>query len=688
MQVESDMEQGRFGAGRLARPAALMIAAVIFNIALGRLVRDVLDWPLYLDSIGSILVGALLGPLAGAAVGALSNVIWALAWDAQPLLAYSLTAAFVGWAAGYAATRGAFNRFSSVLWSGLLVGIGAALISAPITAYLFADITGSGLDALTPFLRATGANILQTATIEGFLSDPIDKMLSFALAWLAWRPLAAYFPPLSRRGAPAIESLRGYSLAVAAILLTALLSFVFLPALGRGVFAFFYLAVLLSAWRGGLGPALLATAAGAAANLVFLLAPPAGMAVSAEDWVRLLIFVIVSIVIAVIADRLERSKRELQAALQAEQESEARIRAITEGVTEALALISSDGRVLNVNRRFEEIFGAPRERVVGQRVEDIRTLFDQVFPDTPDIYNLMTSGGGDAERQDSRFVNQRWPEPRELHLFSAPVRTDGQLLGRLFVFRDVTREREVDRMKTEFVSLVSHELRTPLTSIKGFTQMVLEGDAGEINEEVQEFLGIALNNTDRLIALVNDLLDISRIESGRVQLKSEAVDLNAAVETVAATMQGKLREKEQQLAVSVDPAATCVTGDRDKLVQVLTNYVSNAHKYTEPGGSIRVVVSRQGDFARVAVSDNGHGIAPEDQARLFSRFYRVDNEMTREVGGTGLGLSIVKQLIELQGGEVGVQSELGAGSTFTFTIPLSTAPNQEVEHVRESTGSG
>jgi signal transduction histidine kinase len=300
----------------------------------------------------------------------------------------------------------------------------------------------------------------------------------------------------------------------------------------------------------------------------------------------------------------------------------------------------------------------------------------------------MTSGGGDAERQDSRFVNQRWPEPRELHLFSAPVRTDGQLLGRLFVFRDVTREREVDRMKTEFVSLVSHELRTPLTSIKGFTQMVLEGDAGEINEEVQEFLGIALNNTDRLIALVNDLLDISRIESGRVQLKSEAVDLNAAVETVAATMQGKLREKEQQLAVSVDPAATCVTGDRDKLVQVLTNYVSNAHKYTEPGGSIRVVVSRQGDFARVAVSDNGHGIAPEDQARLFSRFYRVDNEMTREVGGTGLGLSIVKQLIELQGGEVGVQSELGAGSTFTFTIPLSTAPNQEVEHVRESTGSG
>jgi signal transduction histidine kinase len=238
------------------------------------------------------------------------------------------------------------------------------------------------------------------------------------------------------------------------------------------------------------------------------------------------------------------------------------------------------------------------------------------------------------------------------------------------VFRDVTHEREVDRMKTEFVSLASHELRTPLTAIKGFTEMVLDGDAGEINEEVAEYLGIVHSNAERLVALVNDLLDLSRIESGRIQLKSEPVDLSEVVKTVVVTMQPKVQEKGQSLAVSVDPAAVSVVGDKDKLIQVLTNYISNAHKYTQEEGAIRLDVTQQGSFVHVAVADNGHGIAPEDQARLFTRFYRVDNAMTKEVGGTGLGLSIVKQLIELQGGQVGVQSALGAGSTFWFTAPL------------------
>ena len=143
------------------------------------------------------------------------------------------------------------------------------------------------------------------------------------------------------------------------------------------------------------------------------------------------------------------------------------------------------------------------------------------------------------------------------------------------------------------------------------------------------------------------------------------------VENVVVTLRQKIAEKEQTLAVNVDPAATAVVGDRDKLVQVLTNYVSNAHKYTQAGGAIRVEVTVEGSFARVAVIDNGHGIAPDDQARLFTRFYRVDNELTREVGGTGLGLSIVKQLVELQGGATGVTSALGAGSTFWFTVPLA-----------------
>ena len=149
--------------------------------------------------------------------------------------------------------------------------------------------------------------------------------------------------------------------------------------------------------------------------------------------------------------------------------------------------------------------------MVGQRLEDTRTLFDQVFEDA--LHPTLATSG-DATQEFTRTVVQQWPQRRELLHYSTPVRDADGFLGRLYVFRDVTREREVDRMKTEFVSLVSHELRTPLTSIKGFTEMVLDGDAGEINEEVAEYLGIVFNNAERLVSLVNDLLDLSRIESG------------------------------------------------------------------------------------------------------------------------------------------------------------------------------
>jgi PAS domain S-box-containing protein len=655
----------------LVRSFVLVAAAIAANITLGYITRNVLSLPIYLDSVGTILVGALLGPLPGAVTGALSNLIWSGLLGDPLILPYALTAAFIGWAAGYAAWRGAFARFRTVVLAGLLTGLGAALISAPITAYVFGDVTGSGTDYLTRYLTATGANLLQAATIQELISDPLDKTLSFVVAWLLWRVLQPYFRPLSQRGTQAIAALQGYSVAVVASLVAALLSFVFLPAFERGIFTVFYIAVLISAWRGGMGPALLTMAVGAVANILFLVSPYHDLSITAQDWLRVGIFVVVSLAIAAIANQLEKSKRDLQAALQAEQEGQARLRAIADGVNEALALVSPDQQVVAINRRFVDLFGVPAERVVGQDLEDLHTLYDQVFEDAEALYQATVATSRDAQREFSRHLVQRWPQFRELLHYSAPVRSVDRFLGRLYVFRDVTHEREVDRMKTEFVSLASHELRTPLTSIKGFTEMVLEGDAGEINEEVAEYLGIVHSNADRLVALVNDLLDLSRIESGRIQLKSEVVDLSQVVRTVVVTMQPKIQEKRQSLAVQVDPAATQVIGDNDKLIQVLTNYVSNAHKYTPEGGAIRLDVTQQGALAHIAVADNGHGIAPEDQQRLFTRFYRVDNAMTKVVGGTGLGLSIVKQLIELQGGEVGLQSALGEGSTFWFTVPLA-----------------
>ena len=656
----------------LGRSILLILAAIAVNIALGHWVKFTMQWPLYLDSIGTILVGALLGPLPGAATGAISNIIWyGLSGDIA-ILPYAIVAAFIGWAAGFAASYKAFERFPTAVLAGLLVGFGAAILAAPITAYVFGGVTGGGGDYLTSYLAATGANLLQATTIQGLLSDPLDKMISFAIAWVGWRLLHPYYRPLTKSTIRIFESLQGYSLAVVVNLLGLLLCLVFLPAFGRAIFSIFFIGVLLVAYRSGLGPALLTITIGALAQILFLQSPYYKVGVTAEDWLRVVIFVIVSVAIAVIADQLDKSRRELQRSLQAERENQARIRAITDSVNEALMFISFDQHILAANKRSQELFGVPVERITGQRLEDAGTLFDQIFGEAQELYDLFLTSSADTTQDYDRFVVQNWPQARELQLYSTPVRDEQGFLGRLFVFRDVTHEREVDRMKTEFVSLVSHELRTPLTSIKGYTEMVLDGDTGEINQEAQEYLEIVFKNAERLVALVNDLLDLSRIESGRIQIKSEPLDLNEIVQTVVVSLQQKIREKEQSLTVDIDPQATQVVGDRDKLVQAVMNYVSNAYKYTPPGGDIRIVVSKQGDFAHVSVRDTGYGISPEDQARLFTRFYRVDNSMTREIGGTGLGLSIVKQLIELQGGEVSVESALNEGSTFSFSVPLST----------------
>jgi signal transduction histidine kinase/DNA-binding response OmpR family regulator len=655
----------------LIRSFLLVVGAIIVNIALGHFVQYVLHWPLFFDSIGTILVGALLGPLPGAATGVVSNIIWGFLLNDPSTIPYSLVSAFIGWSAGYAVSRGAFERFHRAALSGLLVGFGAAMISAPITAYLYGGVTGGGTDYLITYLTKTGTNLIQAATIQGLISDPLDKVLSFVIAWLLWKPLHPYFLPPSKLGSQVFTRLEGYSLAVFVSILCTLFAFVFLPAFERGTLHIFYVAVLISAWRGGLGPAIFTTVVGALANLFFVVSPYYNAEITAEDWLRVCIFVIVSLLIAYIAYQLEQSRKHLQISLQLERESRARIRAIADGVNEALLLISNSQRILDANQRFVEIFGIPLGKITGQHLEDVQTLFQQIFAEADNLYEWVVTSSLDNAQEFTKIVVQNWPHHGELQLYSTPIRDEVGFLGRLFVFRDITHEREVDRMKTEFVSLVSHELRTPLTSIRGYTEMVLDGDAGEINNEVEEYLTVVLSNAERLVALVNDLLDISRIESGRIQLKVEAVDLKEIVETVTATMQQKLKEKLQDLLVEIDPTAVNVKGDKDKLVQVLTNYVSNAYKYTQAGGQINIQICRQGNFAHVSVKDNGFGISPEDQGRLFTRFYRVDNSMTREVGGTGLGLSIVKQLIELQGGEVGVQSAMGLGSTFWFTVPLA-----------------
>lgn len=265
------------------------------------------------------------------------------------------------------------------------------------------------------------------------------------------------------------------------------------------------------------------------------------------------------------------------------------------------------------------------------------------------------------------------PEPRVIRARTSPVvNRRGEYIGMVLTMHDVTAEREIDQMKNEFVSTVSHELRTPLTSIKGYVDLIYDGDAGEINDVQREFLGIVKENADRLVALINDMLDISRIESGRVHLKIEPLAISDSISGTVDSFRAVLEQSGRTLKARVPSNLPRVAADRDRVGQVLMNFVSNALKYSPEGGDVVISARRAGDFINVSVQDHGMGISAEDRKHLFSKFYRVDSALTREIGGTGLGLSICKSVIELLGGRVWVRSKLGEGSTFGFSLPVAS----------------
>jgi signal transduction histidine kinase/DNA-binding response OmpR family regulator len=284
------------------------------------------------------------------------------------------------------------------------------------------------------------------------------------------------------------------------------------------------------------------------------------------------------------------------------------------------------------------------------------------------------------------------PAHRILEVRTSPVIDPaGRDLGCVSTMHDVTAEREAAIMKNEFVSMVSHELRTPLTSIKGYVDLIVDGDAGEINETQREFLEIVQENSDRLVALINDMLDISRIESGRVHLRIEPLEVGDIIQGVADTFRTYAAQSGVDLSQSVPRSLPRMAGDRDRVGQVLMNLVSNAVKYSPGGGSVTVEAHKRGGFVAISVTDTGLGISPENLSQLFTKFFRVDSSLTREIGGSGLGLSIVKSVVELMGGTVSVTSQEGEGSTFTFTVPVAPADLVRTPRVegplREGTGT-
>jgi len=232
--------------------------------------------------------------------------------------------------------------------------------------------------------------------------------------------------------------------------------------------------------------------------------------------------------------------------------------------------------------------------------------------------------------------------------------------------------QRVNEAKTEFVSFVSHELKQPMTSIRGYADLLMKGTVGELTEAQRPLLEVIRANVSRMDTLVQDLLDISRIEAGRLKLEIQAVALEDVVAEVVHIIERQVEAKEQTLEVQIQEPVPPVSADRNRLVQILMNLLTNAHKYTLEGGQIRIVVGPQErDFVFCSVSDTGIGMSEEEQERLFTKFFRSQNRLVRNVSGTGLGLVITKSLVELLGGKIWVESASGRGSTFTFSVPVA-----------------
>lgn len=229
--------------------------------------------------------------------------------------------------------------------------------------------------------------------------------------------------------------------------------------------------------------------------------------------------------------------------------------------------------------------------------------------------------------------------------------------------------------KSEFMNTASHDLKVPMTSIKGYAKMLRIGAGGPLSDTQQEFVDVIYNNIERMSRLVSDLLDVSRIEAGRIRLEIEDVQIAAVIDDVISSVGAQIEERQLKLNLDVQPTLPTLRADYHRLVQIMTNFVSNAYKYTPDGGDVTIsakVVSQKGQDDQVAISikDSGYGISKEDQAKLFTTFFRATDPNIRAQPGTGLGLSITKKMIESHGGTLTLESELGQGSTFTFTLPL------------------
>lgn len=391
-------------------------------------------------------------------------------------------------------------------------------------------------------------------------------------------------------------------------------------------------------------------------------------------------------------------------------ESEEKYRTLVENATDLIYMIDADDRILSLNQSAARFLGKEPREVTGKKVFDMfpkemAARFSKEFRLAFKTgRTLMADGKIDVGGRET------W-----VSTSLSPIRNDNnEVVAVMGVTRDITEQKRMERelqgkneqldaqnevlrlqseemmaqqqelmekteevvranqLKSEFLANMSHELRTPLNTIIGFSQLMLDGVPGPVNKEQQQCLSDVLDSSRHLLNLINEVLDLSKIESGRIELKQETLALTEVVESLARSMMPILRPRKQSLDVEIEEGLSPIYADKGKLGQVLRNLVANSSNFTPDGGKLKIEATSDDGWYRVSVIDNGSGIRTEDKERIFEPFCQLGYTPIRGKGSTGLGLAVVKQIIEKHGGRVWVESDYGQGSQFTFTLPLAT----------------
>jgi len=344
------------------------------------------------------------------------------------------------------------------------------------------------------------------------------------------------------------------------------------------------------------------------------------------------------------------------------EKTEAVIRSIAEG----LVVVDAQGKVIMMNPAAERLLGVSKKDKVGKALlENLKE--EQLIS--------LVKGAEDKEEREIELISQRDETKKVLRASSAVIENEnGQTIGMVSVLSDITKQKELDQLKNSFVANVSHELRTPLVAIDKSLSLILNKTTGEISPTQEEFLSIAQRNLKRLNLLINDLLDLSKLEAGKMEFKLQLSSIEKIIDECIEGLNTWIKTKSLVLEKKIQGTLPEVNVDSNRIIQVLNNLIGNAIKFTPNNGNITVEAnfeSKKGEI-EICVQDTGAGIPKENLPKIFDKFFQASERTPTDISGTGIGLSIAKEIVELHGGRIWAESEKGQGAKFVFTLPLKS----------------